>query len=133
MRRNLRDMNWTIVFFMVLVAAGLLLMQRGGQISEQDALEHLKKGALVIDVRTPSEFASGHLANAINLPLDAMEASLPRRVRDKNQVLLLHCQSGVRSSVARKKANALGYASAFNLGGYARASKIVNDKFATFG
>jgi rhodanese-related sulfurtransferase len=54
-------------------------------------------------------------------------------VRDKNQALLLHCQSGVRSGVARKKLIALGYPNAFNLGSYGRAMQIVNEKFATFG
>jgi rhodanese-related sulfurtransferase len=51
---------------------------------------------------------------------------LPRRVRDKNQALLLHCQSGMRSGVAKKKLKALGYANAFNLGSYGRAAQIVD-------
>jgi rhodanese-related sulfurtransferase len=115
------------------VVAAFFWLRRASQISTTDALEYLKKGALVIDVRTPGEFASGHLANAINLPLDQIEASIPRRVRDKDQVLLLHCQSGMRSGVARKRLRALGYANAFNLGSYARAAQIVNKRFATFG
>ena len=58
--------------------------------------------------------------------LDDIEVSLPRRVRDKNQALLLHCQSGMRSGVAKKKLKALGYANAFNLGSYGRAAQIVD-------
>jgi rhodanese-related sulfurtransferase len=42
----------------------------------------LKNGALVIDVRSPAEFNSGHLSVAINLPLDGIETTLPRRVPD---------------------------------------------------
>jgi hypothetical protein len=53
----------------------------------------LKDGALLVDVRTPSEFNSGHLRDAINLPLDQIEVKLPRRAKDKNQAVLLHCQS----------------------------------------
>jgi phage shock protein E len=79
-------------------------------------------------VRTPEEFSSGHLPNAINLPLYTIEADLPRRVKDKNRVLLLHCQSGMRSSVAKKKLQGLGYANAFNLGSYGRAAQIVSGK-----
>ena len=79
-------------------------------------------------MRTAGEFGSGHLPNTINLPLDEIESSLPRRVKDKNQVILLHCQSGMRSGVAKKKLNGLGYANAFNLGSYGRAEQIASGK-----
>jgi phage shock protein E len=100
-------------------------MKKAGQISSQDARAYLKNGALVIDVRSPGEFNSGHLPVAINIPLDEIETVLPRRVKDKNQVLLLHCQSGMRSGMAKKRLNGIGYANAFNLGAYARAESIL--------
>lgn len=82
----------------------------------------------MIDVRSAGEFASGHLPGAINLPLGEIERSLPLKVKDKNQVLLLHCQAGGRSSQARKKLIALGYLKAFNLGSFDRAAEIVRGK-----
>jgi phage shock protein E len=88
-------------------------------------MAYLKDGALVIDVRSSAEFSSGHLPNAINLPLEEIETALPRRVKDKNKVLLLHCQSGMRSGVAKSRLTGLGYANTFNLGSYARAARIV--------
>lgn len=118
-------MNWTAICIVLAVFAVFFLLKRAGQLSSKEALAHLKSGALVIDVRTPAEFNSGHLPGAINLPLDKIESALPRQVRDKNQVLLLHCQSGMRSGVAKKKLRALGYANAFNLGSYGRATQIV--------
>jgi len=118
-------MNWTTICIVLAVFVAFFLLKRIGQISSKDAKDHLKNGALVIDVRTPGEFNSGHLKSAINLPLDQIETTLPRRVKDKNQVLLLHCQSGMRSGVAKKKLIALGYANAFNLGSYGRAAQIV--------
>jgi phage shock protein E len=121
-------MNWTTVLIVAAVLVVFILLKRSGQISSKDALAYLKNGALVIDVRTPAEFSSGHLPNAINLPLDEIETSLPRRVRDKSQAILLHCQSGMRSGVAKKKLNAMGYTNAFNLGSYVRAAQIVNSK-----
>jgi phage shock protein E len=102
-------------------------MKRAGQISARDALAHLKAGALVIDVRSPGEFSADHLPRAINIPLDEIENSLPERVKDKKQVLLLHCASGMRSSVARGMLKRMGYANAYNLGSYGRAEKIVGD------
>jgi rhodanese-related sulfurtransferase len=49
-------------------------------------------------------------------------------VKDKNRVLLLHCQSGARSKVARKKLIALGCPNTFNMGSYDRAARIVSGK-----
>jgi phage shock protein E len=86
----------------------------------------LKDGALLVDVRTPSEFNSGHLRDAINLPLDQIEVKLPRRAKDKNQAVLLHCQSVMRSGIATKKLESLVYANLFNLGSYGRAARIVH-------
>jgi len=62
----------------------------------------------------------------MNIPLDDLETALPKRVPDKNQVLLLHCASGMRSGRAKSKLNGLGYMNAFNLGSYERAEKVVN-------
>ena len=105
-----------------------MLLKRTGQIGEKDAVTRLKSGALVIDVRTPAEFNASHLPSAINIPLDQIETALPRRVKDKNQVLLLHCHSGMRSGAAKKKLNVLGYTNVFNMGSYGRAMQIVGGK-----
>ncbi|HME57426.1 MAG TPA: rhodanese-like domain-containing protein [Terracidiphilus sp.] len=121
-------MNWIAICIILAVFLAFFLLKRAGQISAKAALAHLKSGALVIDVRTPSEFNSGHLPSAINLPLDQLETALPRKVRDKSQVLLLHCQSGMRSGVAKKKLNTLGYSYAYNLGSYGRAAEIVSKR-----
>jgi phage shock protein E len=80
---------------------------------------------LIIDVRSPEEFQSNHLAKAINIPLRDLRDTLPSRVKDKSQVLLLHCLSGGRSGIARHKLKSMGYPKVFNLGSLARARKIV--------
>ena len=121
-------MNWTTTLIIAAVVAVVFMLKTTGQISAKDALAHLKNGALVIDVRSLGEFTSGHLTKAINIPLDEIETALPKRVKDKSQGLLLHCASGMRSGMAKSKLNGLGYANAFNLGSYGRASKIVSAK-----
>ena len=121
-------MNWTTILIVAAIFAAFLMISKGGQISAKDATSYLKSGALVIDVRSPGEFSSGHLTNAINLPLDEIETALPKRVPDKSQVLLLHCASGMRSGVAQKKLNRLGYPNAFNLGSYGRAESILKQQ-----
>ena len=118
-------MNWTIILIALAVLVAPLPLKRLSQISASAATDHLKHGALVIDVRSAGELSAGHLRQAINMPLDQIETLVPRRVKDKNQVLLLHCQSGGRSGVAKKKLAALGYAQAYNLGSDDRAARIV--------
>jgi rhodanese-related sulfurtransferase len=56
----------------------------------------------VIDVRTPGEYASGHLPGALNIPLDLMGRALPeiRHAADRGDVLVV-CASGARSENAR--------------------------------
>ncbi|MEI6674762.1 MAG: rhodanese-like domain-containing protein [Verrucomicrobiota bacterium] len=120
-------MKWTPILVVAAILIVIFLLKQTGQISVKDALACLKNGALVIDVRSPGEFASGHLPGAINLPLDELTTALPRRVPDKNQTLLLHCQSGMRSGIAKQKLKAMGYAYAYNLGSFSRAKDIVSN------
>ena len=119
------NLNWTVLLIVAAAVVVVLMIKKSGQIPARDALDYLKSGALVIDVRSPGEFKSGHLARAINLPLDEIETVLPGRVPDKNQVLLLHCASGTRSGAACQKLKKMGYANAFNLGSYGRAESIL--------
>jgi rhodanese-related sulfurtransferase len=122
-------MNSWIPFLVVLVLAiGYIAMKRSGQISAKEAGEYLRNGAMVIDVRSPNEFDSGHILQAYNFPLDRIEMTIPSAVRDKNKVLLLHCSTGVRSNLAKRKLQELGYKNVFNLGGSERAGKIVTNQ-----
>ena len=121
-------MSWTTFAIIAVVVVIFLTLSKAGQISARDAAVYLKNGALVIDVRTAGEFNSGHLTNAINIPLDEIETALPKQLKDKSQVLLLHCASGMRSGLAQKKLVNLGYTNAFNLGSYGRAASILKNR-----
>jgi phage shock protein E len=118
-------MDWTIAIIAVVVIAGFLLLKRMSFVSEETARQHLAQGALVIDVRSPEEFRSAHVPDAINIPLGELRDTLPARVKNKNQVLLLHCLSGGRSGIAQQQLKGLGYTHVFNLGSLARAKQIV--------
>jgi rhodanese-related sulfurtransferase len=121
-------MNWTTLLVAAVLIAAFLIYSRSGLISIKNAQAYLKKGALVMDVRSSGEFVAGHLPIAVNLPVNEIETNWSRRIKDKNQVLLLHCQSGLRSGEAKKKLIALGCPNAFNMGSYARAARIVGGK-----
>ena len=68
-------------------------------------------------------FGSFQISHSIDLG-----DGVPQRVKDKNQVLLLHCLSGGRSGLAKRQLKKMGYTHVFNLGSYSRASQIVSEK-----
>ena len=125
-RQNFERMNGTTLLLIAAVGVVVILLKKSGQIPARDAVEKLRNGALVVDVRSPGEFNAGHLARAINIPLDEIETALPKHVKGKDQTVLLHCASGMRSGLARRKLKGMGYPNVFNLGSYGRAESIVN-------
>lgn len=121
-------MNWTIALIAVVVVATFFLLRRMSFVAEATARQHLANGALVIDVRSAEEFQSGNVPNAINIPLGELRDSLPLRVKNKHQLLLLHCRSGGRSGIAQLQLKGMGYPNVFNLGSNGRAERIVSGK-----
>lgn len=79
--------------------------------------EWLDGKALVVDVRTPGEFASGHHPRAVNIPVDQVESRL-KEFGDKSQPIVVYCASGVRSSRAKQTLESAGYSSVINAGGF---------------
>lgn len=75
------------------------------------------KSSMIIDVRTQSEWNSGHLKKAVHLPLDAFESGIEDLVKDKDATVYLYCRSGNRSGKALKIMQKLGYTNAANVGG----------------
>ena len=113
---------WVVGIALLVV---LMVMKRRGQIAAPKAEELLRAGAMLVDVRSPAEFQGGHLKGAVNVPLDDVEQRIPKLVTDKGRVILLHCQSGMRSGMAQRKLRALGYVEAWNLGSYGQAEAVV--------
>ncbi len=102
-------------------------MKRMAAASPAMLRQHLQEGALVIDVRSPEEYRRGHAPGTRNLPLPELADTLPREVPDKDQVILLHCQSGMRSLNGMRQLQRLGYKKVFNLGSLARANQLMNE------
>lgn len=80
------------------------------------ALEHQQKGAVIIDVREPDEYAPKHIKGAVNLPVGSIETTLPAKYPDKNTELIFYCVKGTRSQKALEKVRALGYTNVYSLG-----------------
>ena len=117
-------MDWTLVLIVGGAVLAMFLLKRMSFVSAEIARKLLADGALVIDVRSPEEFRSSKVPGAINIPLGEMRDSLPRRVKDKHQPLLVHCLSGGRSAIAKQQIKSMGYTNVFNLGSLGRAKHL---------
>lgn len=120
--------DWILYLLLFSGLVFAIVSRRRGQISRRHAQQHIRQGAIVIDVRSPEEFNSGHLSQAFNMPLDEIESLLPAKIKDKNRVILLHCQTGLRSKKALSALAQRGYKNVFTLGSYERAFRIVSGR-----
>jgi len=70
-----------------------------GSAAALDYKSLLAAGALIVDVRTPEEFKSGHVQGSINIPLDQITSKLSM-LKNKNVPIIAVCRSGARSGSA---------------------------------
>ncbi len=82
-------------------------------------------GVVIIDVRTPQEFAAGHVESAINIDVSAPTFESQIAALDKNTVYAIYCRSGNRSTVASGKMSDAGFVNLFNFnkGGFAELAQ----------
>jgi len=81
----------------------------------EEALEAVRNGALLIDVRNPSEFRSGHAEGARSVPLSTLAESADTLPRDRP--LQLICASGNRSRTAARVLEKSGFANVTSVRG----------------
>lgn len=65
-----------------------------------DYADLVKNGAIIVDVRTPGEYAQGHIKGAVNIPLDMIRSRVSE-LKQKNKPVITCCRSGARSGSAR--------------------------------
>jgi rhodanese-related sulfurtransferase len=97
------------------VAAGLLRGDHPMTFAE-DFLSRLSEEAWVLDVRTESEFAAGHVAGALNIPLEQIRGRLNELPRDRP--IVVYCQVGQRGYMAARLLLQQGYDVTNIAGGY---------------
>ena len=89
------------------------------QISQAEAMEMMKNetGYIILDVRTESEYAGGHIPGAVCIPNETIDESIKEKLPDKEQIILIYCRSGNRSKQASKKLADMGYVNVYEFGG----------------
>jgi rhodanese-related sulfurtransferase len=85
------------------------------------AAELLPANTMLIDVRTPAEFAEGHLDGAINVPVELPTFTAQIALLDPTMDYLVYCRTGRRAEIAIDSMETLGF-SAVNLGSVDAAS-----------
>ena len=89
------------------------------QVSMAEAMEIMEKntGCVILDVRTPEEYAHRHIPGAVNVPNETIGAEAIPQLPDKGQLILVYCRSGNRSKQAAEKLAKQGYRNIVEFGG----------------
>lgn len=82
-----------------------------------DLADLAKQGAIILDVRSKSEYASGHIKGSINISVDQLGKNLSQ-LKDKNKPIITCCASGMRSASAKSLLKSNGYTNVHNGGGW---------------
>ena len=82
----------------------------------EQARQDLNIGGLLVDVRTPEEFAESHAKDAINIPLTDIEQGIYPSVA-KDQPVYVYCRSGNRSNQAQDLLEQAGFTRVIDIGG----------------
>ncbi len=59
-----------------------------------------ERGAIILDVRSPEEYRTGHIKGSVNIPLDLLKTKIPD-LQKKNRPVITCCRSGARSGMAK--------------------------------
>jgi rhodanese-related sulfurtransferase len=78
----------------------------------------LADGAVVVDVRSPSEFAAGHLADALNIDLRSDDFEAKVGALDKGRTYVVYCRTGSRAGQAIETMTELGFTDVLNGGAF---------------
>jgi phage shock protein E len=78
--------------------------------------EVISNGAVILDVRTKTEFQSGHIRNSINIPIDNLQQNIKKL--NRNKPIITCCASGSRSAFARRMLKSNGFDQVYNGGAW---------------
>ena len=119
--------NRLIVIAIVLILAAITMSgcESAGhagynaRISHEQAMEIMTGNGYVVilDVRSLEEFNTGHIPDAVSLPIDEISDAVTFMIPDKGQIILVYCRSGIRSADAAVILSEMGYRNVFDFGG----------------
>ncbi len=84
----------------------------------------IRKGAIIIDVRTAAEYDNGHIPDALHIPVDRIKANA-QRLKEAKRPIIVCCNSGARSSTAAQQLKAAGAREVYNGGNWEHLLKLI--------
>ena len=86
----------------------------------------LRKGAIIIDVRSVAEYDRGHIPDALNIPVDRINVSI-QRIKAAKMPVVLCCNSGTRSNAALQLLKTQGVKEIYNGGSWEKVLKLIRN------
>lgn len=112
---------------LAVIGMGILgsLLFGGAPDRDADIPGLIQSGALLIDVRTPGEYAAGHIDGAVNIPYDRIALELSDIPKDRP--IIVYCRSGSRSAHAKRTLESAGCTAVVNGGGLQRMRSLLEE------
>lgn len=82
-------------------------------ITNDELMDRVQKGGIILDVREEAEYAFGHIKGSISIPMGELDDRLDEL--DKNQEIYVICRTGTRSDLAAQKLAAKGFTKVYNV------------------
>jgi len=113
--RNMNRLSTRVLVLVLVVVAGIAVAgcgsSAGPAITKADAatVVGMLDSSVVIDVRTPAEYAAGHIAGAQNIDVEATDFATRISSLDKKAAYVVYCRSGRRSAIAADQMATAGF------------------------
>lgn len=111
----------------LLAAGALMSVAACGSDASASASQNVVSGATIIDVRTPSEYAAGHLQSAKNVDVESADFDAQIAALPKGDAYVVYCRSGNRSAAAMRKMQEAGFTNVTDGGAMANASQLTGE------
>ena len=103
-------MNWGTIVVIALVI--VFAWMRFGSVPDLTGVD--LRSAIILDVRSPGEFSSGHVERAINIPVLSLQKDSMEAIAKKEQPILVYCRSGTRANNAVQTLKEWGFTQVYN-------------------
>jgi len=108
---------WVLTAMLTVFACQAAEAPTVAEISREELAIEAPETRLILDVRTPEEFAAGHVENAVNIPHDQLAGRLPEIERYAQAPVVIYCRSGRRAGLAADVLSEAGFTNLLHLTG----------------
>lgn len=108
----------TFAVLLALLSSGCTAEPKYRSIPQDEAVRMMEEetGYIILDVRTPEEYATGHIPGSICIPSEKIDQQKNDQLPDLNQLIFVYCRSGNRSKEASENLAKAGYTRVFEIG-----------------